>query len=347
MRATRVSVLITGGKGQLGRELQRALRVSALPSQDKPPQVEEAGPVGEGLQTLADLSGPKGPDLRERPPSNRLVDEHEAGLLAMKGAEVLALDLPELDVTDAEAVERAFDQAKPDLVIHAAALTDTSLCEEDPALAMRVNAQGSLHVAEACRRVDAAMVYVSTNEVFDGARGEPYGESDEPRPVNAYGRSKLEGEHVVRATLPRHYVVRTAWLYAEGGSNFPAKILRAAEGRRELLVVTDEVATPTWARDLAQAIIRLAALRASAHPAYGTYHLTNDGYCSRYEWAAEVLRLAGPPWADVTLWPITSAEYGGVPKPPFSALRNEAAARLGITMRPWEEALGEYFRGGG
>jgi len=282
-------VLITGGQGQLGRELQRAL----LSQSDLP--------------------------------------------------QVLALDLPELDVTDADAVERAFRQAKPDLVIHAAALTDTSLCEEDPALAMRVNAQGSLHVAEACRRADAALVYVSTNEVFDGPpRREPYGESDEPRPINAYGRSKLEGERLVRGTLPRCYVVRTAWLYAEGGNNFPAKILRAAEGRRELSVVTDEVATPTWARDLAQAIIRLAA-----QPAYGIYHLTNGGYCSRYEWAAEVLRLAGPPWADVTLRPITSADYGsGPPKPPFSALRNEAAARLGITLRPWDEALGEYFRGG-
>ena len=296
MRATRVSVLITGGQGQLGRELQRALL-----SQSDPPQV-------------------------------------------------LALDLPDLDVTDADAVERAIGQAKPDLVIHAAALTDTSLCEEDPALAMRVNAQGSLHVARACRRAGAALVYVSTNEVFDGARGEPYGESDEPRPINAYGRSKLEGERLVQGTLPRHYVVRTAWLYAEGGDNFPAKVLRLASrtGRRELSMVTDEVATPTWARDLAQAIIRLAALRASAHPAYGVYHLTNAGYCSRYEWAAEVLRLAGPPWADVTLRPITSAEYGGgPPKPPFSALRNEAAARLGITLRAWQEALGEYMGRGG
>ena len=287
MRATRVSVLITGGQGQLGRELQRALL-----AQSEPPRV-------------------------------------------------LAPGHGDLDVTDADAVERALRRAKPELVIHAAALTDTSLCEEDPALAMRVNAQGSLHVARACRRAGAAMVYVSTNEVFDGARGEPYGESDEPCPINAYGRSKLEGERLVRETLPQHYIVRTAWLYGEGGNNFPAKILRAAEGRRELSMVTDEVATPTWARDLAQAIIRLAG-----HPVYGIYHLTNDGWCSRYEWAAEVLRLAGPPWADVTLRPITAAEYGGgPPKPPFSALRNEAAARLGITLRPWQEALGEYFRG--
>jgi len=309
-------VLITGGRGQLGRELQRALQAS-----------------GEG----------EGRALARHGRSASL----KAGLLALEGAEVLALDLPELDVTDAEAVERAIRQAKPDLVIHAAALTDTSLCEEDPTLAMRVNAEGSLHVAQACQRVDAAMVYVSTNEVFDGARGEPYGESDEPRPINAYGRSKLEGERFVQATLPRHYIVRTAWLYAEGGDNFPAKVLRLAQerpasraGRRELSMVTDEVATPTWARDLAPAIIRLAG-----QPAYGIYHLTNDGYCSRFEWAAEVLRLAGR--ADVTLRPITSAEYvGGPPKPPFSALRNEAAAGLGITLRPWQEALGEYVHGG-
>jgi dTDP-4-dehydrorhamnose reductase len=259
----------------------------------------------------------------------------------LRDIEVLAPGHRDLDVTDAGAVGQAFRQAKPDLVIHAAALTDTSLCEEDPALAMRVNAQGSLHVARACRGVGAAMVYVSTNEVFDGPPGrEPYGESDEPNPINAYGRSKLEGERLVREALPRHYVVRTAWLYAEGGNNFPAKVLRAAEGRRELSMVTDEVASPTWAQDLAQAVVRLVA-----QPAYGTYHLTNAGWCSRYEWAAEVLRLAGPPWADVTLRPITTAEYGaGPPKPPFSALRNEAGARLGITLRPWQEALGEYFR---
>jgi dTDP-4-dehydrorhamnose reductase len=306
MRATRVSVLITGGQGQLGRELQRALQAS-----------------GEG----------EGRALARHGRSASL----KAGLLALEGADFLALDLPELDVTDAEAVERAIRQARPDLVIHTAALTDTSLCEEDPALATRVNAEGSLHVAQACRRVDAAMVYVSTNEVFDGARNEPYGESDEPRPVNAYGRSKLEGERFVQGTLPRHYVVRTAWLYAEGGDNFPAKVLRLAQEQRELSMVTDEVATPTWARDLAPAIIRLAG-----QPAYGIYHLTNAGYCSRYEWAAEVLRLAGR--ADVTLRPITSAEYGaGPPKPPFSALRNEAAARLGITLRPWQAALGECF----
>jgi len=283
MRATRVSVLITGGQGQLGRELQRAL--------------------------------PLHPD---RPA-------------------FLALDLPELDVTDAEAVERAVRQAKPDLVIHAAALTDTSLCEEDEALAMRVNAQGALHVAEACRRAGAALVYVSTNEVFDGARREPYGESDEPRPVNAYGRSKLEGEKEAREVVDRLYVVRTAWLYGGGERDFPSKILAAASQRPELTVVTDEVATPTLAGGLAEAIARLVETGA-----FGVYHFTNSGACSRYEWAREVLRLAGR--SDVALKPTTLAEYRPYPpKPPYTVLSNEAGARLGITLRRWQKALAEHF----
>ncbi len=327
-------MLITGGKGQLGRELQRAF---GLPGES---EGQPSGSVDEG----------RSPALRQAQGERFSYSAHgepvEPGAARDVGADVLALDLPELDVTDADAVARALDQARPDLVIHAAALTDTALCERDPDLAMRVNAEGSLNVARACRRAGASLVYVSTNEVFDGTASEPYGESDEPGAVNAYGRSKLEGERLVRETLPRRYVVRTAWLYAEGGDSFPAKVLRAAQERRELSMVTDEVATPTWARDLAAAIVRLAA-----HPAYGTYHLTNVGWCSRYEWAAEVLSLAGR--TDVTLRPITTAEYAAgpgraaPPKPPFTALRNEAAAHLGITLRPWEEALEEYFSEGG
>jgi dTDP-4-dehydrorhamnose reductase len=132
-------------------------------------------------------------------------------------------------------------------------------------------------------------------------------------------------------------VVRTAWLYGEGTGNFPSKILAAAAERGELSVVTDEIATPTWARDLAAAIASLVE-----RPLYGVYHFTNSGECSRYEWAREALRLAGRD--DVSIRPTTMAEYGAFPvKPPYSVLRNEAGAKLGITLRPWREALGEYF----
>jgi len=248
---------------------------------------------------------------------------------------VWAPDEPELDVTDAAAVGREVDTFRPELVIHAAAYTDTRGCEENPVRATRVNGDGTRNVALACRRVGATLLYISTNEVFDGAKGEPYQEADEPRAINAYGSSKLLGEQYVRSLLQKAYIVRTAWLYG-GGNDFPAKVLQAEPG--ELRMVTDEVASPTWARDLAEAIALLVERDAPA----GIYHLTNGGHCSRFEWAERILALAGR--QDVVLRPITHAEYNApYRKPVFSALANRAAAALGVVLRPWPEALAAYF----
>ena len=190
--------------------------------------------------------------------------------VAFASQTVLATDEPDLDVTDAAAVGRTVDAFRPELIIHAAAYTDTRGCEDDPGLAMRVNGDGTRNVTLACRRAGAALLYVSTNEVFDGAKGEPYLETDEPRAINAYGSSKLLGERHVRSLLQKAYIVRTSWLYG-GGNDFPAKVLQAKSG--QLPMVTDEVSSPTWARDLAQAIARLVELDAPA----GIYHLTNSG----------------------------------------------------------------------
>ncbi|MDI6857373.1 MAG: dTDP-4-dehydrorhamnose reductase [Dehalococcoidia bacterium] len=251
--------------------------------------------------------------------------------------EVVATDLPELDVRDADGVRRLVRDARPEVVLHPAALTDTRRCEEDPDLALAVNAGGTENVAKACRETGAAMLYVSTNEVFDGRKGAPYVESDAPGPINAYGRSKLAGEQRVRSLLERWWVVRTSWLYGDGEGNFPAKVLSAARAGSELSMVTDEVATPTWARDLAAAIIALID-RANS----GVYHLTNGGECSRFEWARDVLRLAGR--NDVPLKPTTLTEYNPYPpKPPYTALANREAASLGIELRPWQDALREFF----
>ena len=255
--------------------------------------------------------------------------------VAFASQTVLATDEPELDVTDAAAVGRTVDAFRPELIIHAAALTDTRGCEADPGLAMRVNGDGTRNVTLACRRAGAALLYVSTNEVFDGAKGEPYLEADEPRAINAYGSSKLLGEQHARSLLRRAYIVRTSWLYG-GGRDFPAKVLQAKSG--QLPMVTDEVSSPTWARDLAQAIARLVELDAPA----GIYHLTNSGGCSRFQWAERVLALAGR--QDVVLRPITQAQFDApYRKPAFSELANTAAAALGVVLRPWPEALGEYF----
>jgi dTDP-4-dehydrorhamnose reductase len=256
---------------------------------------------------------------------------------ALEGEEVAAPGHAELDVTDPQQVRQAMDRWRPDKVIHAAAWTDTAGCEDDPARAMRDNAKAPSLVAEACQEIGAAMVYISSNEVFDGDKAAPYVEDDVPNPINSYGRSKFEGELGVRAVLERHCIIRTSWLYGPGRKSFPEKILTAARERGALRLVTDEVASPTWTLDLAKSIASL--IRKGS---LGVFHLTNAGSCSRKEWAEEILRLAGE---NVPVEATTQSEFGApFRKPPFSALANVNAKTLGITMRPWQDALAEHLQ---
>lgn len=248
-------------------------------------------------------------------------------------------DLPELDVTEREAIGAAIAGFGPDVVIHAAAWTDVDGCARDPEKAYRVNAIGTQNVALACAASEAAMVYISTNEVFDGEADEPYREWDPPCPINPYARSKAAGEWFVRHLLTRFYIARTAWLYAPGGSNFsnPHRIVQLADEHGELSVVTDEVGNPTYAVDLAAAIAELIGTGA-----YGIYHLVNAGYCSRYDYVREVLSVAGR--EDVPVKPIEVDDFDRPSTPPrFAPLANTAAAELGITLRPWQEAVAAFL----
>ncbi len=254
----------------------------------------------------------------------------------LAGEALLPLDLPELDITHPDQVRSALAGFAPDVVIHSAALTNVDRCETDPDLAYRVNAVGTQNVALACQRCGAAMVYISTDYVFDGSKGAPYLEYDPPAPLSVYARSKLAGEWATQALLQRFYIVRTAWLYAPGGANFVQTVLRLARERGALSMVTDEVGSPTNALDLAAALARLVPSEL-----YGIYHFTNSGVCSRYEWAREILRLAGLEHVPVTP---TQGYVRPAPVPKRVELRNLCgAAQLGITLRPWQEALASYL----
>lgn len=251
--------------------------------------------------------------------------------------DLLGMDLPEHDITDPVATAQTVADFGPDLVLHPAALTDVDRCAREPELALRVNGLGTQNLALACLRADAALLTVSTNEVFDGAKGAPYYEYEAANPINAYARSKLAAEFYTRLHLNRFYIVRTAWLYAPGGNNFPAKIVAAADKHGQLRVVADEIGNPTCAPDLAEAIVKLIH---TEH--YGLYHFTNSGVCSRYDFARAILQIAGR--GDVPLEPITSDQWPRASTPPLHcALHNFAGAALGITLRPWREALEEYF----
>jgi dTDP-4-dehydrorhamnose reductase len=296
--------------------------------------------------------------------------------------EVLAWDLPEHDLDDPASAARLVSGHRPDVVVHAAAWTDVDGCARNPALAMRRNGTAAGETARACVEAGAALILVSTNEVFDGLRtdGLPYRATDAPHPMNPYGEAKLAGEDGARAAfratgddfaaaalgastgarvseasggsaVPRLAIVRTAWLFGLPGADFPQKILAAAERARTegtaLKLVSDEVGCPTYAADLATAIVEL--VREFGHKAErgsgggrgpgGIHHVVNAGRASRAEWARELLGIAGVEIATedvpMTTWPRPSAP------PPWGVL--EPTPLPDGPLRDWREALAEYL----
>lgn len=262
----------------------------------------------------------------------------QALVTALAGATVFGPDREALDISDLTATKRAIADFAPEVVIHAAAMTHVDECALHPEQAYRINALGTRNVALACQATGATLAYISTNEVFNGFKSEPYLEYDVPDPINAYGRSKLAGEWFTQTLLNRFYIIRTAWLFSRSGANFIHKILRLADEHGSLQVVTDEVSSPTYAPDLAQAIARLIQT-----DGYGIYHLVNEGGCSRFALARRALELTGR--QHVALQPISRAQYRRPSTPPaYTILRNFAAAEMGIRLRPWEEALADFLK---
>jgi dTDP-4-dehydrorhamnose reductase len=247
------------------------------------------------------------------------------------------VDIEEMDIVEKTAVFDTMSQVQPDVVIHCAAYTNVDGCAKDPALAYRINGLGSQNVALACREFGAEMVHISTNEVFAGDNPTGYEEWMTRNPINGYGRSKAAAESLVQHILHRCYIVRTAWLYAPGGRNFIHAILNRAREQGAVRVVVDEIGSPTYVNDLAQAIGQLIATQQ-----YGIYHFTNAGSCSRWEFANEILRQAG--LATVTNTPILSREFKRASTPPpYGVIHNIAGAAIGITLRPWQEGLVAYL----
>jgi dTDP-4-dehydrorhamnose reductase len=244
----------------------------------------------------------------------------------------------DLDVADLSSVDSALRDVRPDLVIHAGAMTDVDGCERDPDRAFAINATGTKNVAAATNEAGIPLVYISTNFVFDGEAGEPYVESDEPRPICVYGESKLAGERFVREINPKHYITRTAMVYDESGRNFVNTMLRLADQHPRLTVVSDQHGNPTYAADLAGAILRLV----EREPDYEIYHLVNEGVTSWYGWAVRVFELAA---VDVEVVPIPANQYQRLATPPANgALRNVRAASLGIRLPRWDDALARCLR---
>jgi dTDP-4-dehydrorhamnose reductase len=251
------------------------------------------------------------------------------------GHDVVGYGRAEMDVADAEAVKRRIDMDRPDMVINCAAWTDVDGAETAEDGAFAVNGTGAGNVAAAAaREAGAAVVFVSTDYVFDGEKGAPYVESDQPAPLSAYGRTKLAGEEATAAANPRHFIVRSSGLFGIGGGNFVATMLRLAESTNEVLVIRDQVTSPTYTWHLAYGLTRLID-----GIEYGIHHMAAAGQCSWYEFAREIFEQAN---VDCKVLSGTTEMLGRpAARPAFSAMVSQR--EHAITLPSWNDGLAGYL----
>lgn len=259
------------------------------------------------------------------------------------GDSVYGLTHDDIEVSDLDSVKHGLESIQPELIVNTAAMHHVENCEREPEMAFAVNAMGAKHLAAVARDLGAVLMHVSTDYVFDGNKQSPYVEDDSPQPLNSYGISKLAGEHFVRNTTDKHFLIRTSGLYgkspcrAKGGLNFIEFMLKRAREKGEVHVVDNEFVTPTSTAELAQQLVCL-----SRSDCYGLYHATAEGSCSWYEFARELfaitetrvrLRAAGP-----NEFPVK------VPRPTYSVLENRALKHLGVNkFTSWQNALHKYL----
>jgi len=255
-----------------------------------------------------------------------------------KDNQVLGLDLEDMNITREEEVMSAIPPFKPDIVIHTAAFTDVDACEKKPEKAFLVNDSGTANVVNTCKEVGCPLVYLSTDFVFNGKKKEPYTETDNPDPLNVYGKSKLAGEKHV-ASLNNFFIIRTAWLFGRWGQNFVTKILEKARTHNVLRVVDDQIGSPTYTVDLCRKLSLVIQTRS-----FGVYHMCNEGSCSRFTFAREIVNRANI--KQIEIIPIKSSELPpSVRRPANSALENSNLRKSLIgNMRRWEVALEEFLK---
>jgi dTDP-4-dehydrorhamnose reductase len=251
--------------------------------------------------------------------------------------EVVSVARDELDVTNAGAVNHTLRAVLPEIVIHAAAYTSVDLAEAEVDQAYQVNAIGTWNIATEAQAIGAKLVYISTDYVFDGLKDGLYDEQDKPNPLNVYGNSKLLGERFAAMLCSRLFIVRTSWLYSTKGSNFVTKVMDMSKNLAQISMVTDQIGSPTYGLDLAHFICELIGSEK-----YGIYHASNQGCCSRYDFAQEILKYME---RKSSLIPVrTESLKQAAPRPANSAFAHQAILMNGLTpLRDWRQALRHFL----
>jgi dTDP-4-dehydrorhamnose reductase len=243
-----------------------------------------------------------------------------------------------LDITLEDKVSGFISTHTPDIIVNCAAFTNVDKCETESKAAFNVNALGPKYIAAAAKKCGARLIHISTDFVFDGNSNKPYAEENQTNPLSEYGRTKLEGERNIQSHCNSYLIVRTSWLFGHNGINFAAKMLELAEHNKELSIVTDETGSPTYTPDLAEALWTLIKKECE-----GIVNISNDGSCSRYEWAEYIFKTMG---YNIKMNPIKSSEYKRPAKVPLNSTLNcqKFTTITGMQMRPWEEAVESYLK---
>ena len=257
--------------------------------------------------------------------------------LELDGDEVQGVSSKEFPLTEPLKMEAYLRKFKPEAVIHCAAYTAVDKAEDEPEACRAVNAEGTRNLSRLCREIDAKLIYISTDYVFPGTGEEAYAEDSPTSPVNVYGASKLEGEEAVRELMTKYFIVRISWVFGYNGRNFIRTMLKLSESHDKLTVVDDQVGSPTYTRDLAVLLAEMAR-----SDKYGTYHATNEGFCSWADLAIETFRQAG---VKVEVERVTSDKFPTkATRPHNSRLSKEALDQAGFARLPrWQDAVGRYL----
>ncbi|TBL17963.1 dTDP-4-dehydrorhamnose reductase [Bacillus paranthracis] len=254
-----------------------------------------------------------------------------------QGLEMQGIGIEDLDITNEAAVYEFVDKVKPDAIIHCAAYTAVDKSEDDKELCWNVNVEGTKYLATAAKKLNAKFVYISTDYVFDGEGTHAFVETDAPNPVGYYGLTKYEGEKVVRSLIDSNFIVRISWVFGINGNNFIKTMLRLGETRNELNVVGDQIGSPTYTYDLARLLVDMVITEK-----YGTYHATNEGFCSWAEFAQEIFEIAGQ---DVKVNSITTEEYPTrAVRPKNSRMSKQKLIDNGFEpLQDWKKAIKHYI----